>query len=301
MPTVLVVDDTPVDRRIAGGLIEEDPTINVTYADNGVDAIEKLSQSVPDLVVTDLQMPEMDGLELVQRIRMIYPKMPVILMTAKGSETIAVEALEQGAASYVPKAQLNERLHETVAEVLSMAGADKTYAELMACQDRVEMSYRLGNNEPLIDAATDLVRQFLEGMQLFDYTENLRLIVAVREALLNALYRGNLELTAEQVQQASEESTSGETGLVDERKALAPYADRKINFDVSINRQQAKFSIRDEGRGFDHSSLPESKTDPIDMSRRRGLTLMRSFMDEVSYNDIGNEVTLVKRRHIANQ
>ncbi len=297
MPTVLVVDDTPVDRRIAGGLIEEDPTATVSYAENGADAIEKLAQSMPDLVVTDLQMPELDGLQLVQRIRMIYPKLPVILMTAKGSEAIAMEALEQGAASYVPKSQLNERLRETVQDVLSMAGAERTHNALLACQDRIEIGYSLGNDAALIDTVTELIQQFLEGMDLFDHTENCRVVIAVREALLNALYRGNLEITSDHLQEASEDLVSGRTGIVDERRTHAPFSERKVFLDLRIDRQEAKFTIRDEGRGFDHKSFfaSESTSETIDMDRGRGLRLMQSFMNEVAYNEAGNEVTLVKR------
>ncbi len=68
-----------------------------------------------DLVITDLMMPETNGLELVAAVRQLYPQVPVILMTAYGNESIAVEALERGAASYVPKSQQADRLSDTVA------------------------------------------------------------------------------------------------------------------------------------------------------------------------------------------
>ena len=96
MTTVLVVDDSSVDRRRAGGLLEKRDDFSVDYAENGSDALRKLQQAVPDVVVTDLQMPELNGLELVSYVRSTYPLVPVILMTAHGSEDIAVEALEQG-------------------------------------------------------------------------------------------------------------------------------------------------------------------------------------------------------------
>ena len=63
---------------------------------------------MPALVLTDLIMPEMNGLELVKAIREHHPFVPVILMTSKGNEEIAVQALQGGAASYVPKSQLAE-------------------------------------------------------------------------------------------------------------------------------------------------------------------------------------------------
>src|SRR5690348_2122267 len=103
MTTVLIVDDSAVDRRLAQGLLEKGGEMSFAFAANGKEAIEQLQVSPPDIVLTDLQMPEMNGLELVRAVREKYPLIPVILMTAQGSEEIAVQALSCGAASYVPK------------------------------------------------------------------------------------------------------------------------------------------------------------------------------------------------------
>ena len=73
MSTVLVVDDSAVDRRLAGGILERIAGLKVEYATNGVEALEKFQQVRPDVVLTDLQMPEMDGLELVGAIRSRFP------------------------------------------------------------------------------------------------------------------------------------------------------------------------------------------------------------------------------------
>src|SRR5260370_13973558 len=101
MATILVVDDSAVDRsRVEKLLVKEG--YQVQSAPGGREALEILKREPPDLVLTDMQMPEIDGLQLVQEIRSKYPAIPVILMTAHGSEEIAVEALQKGAASYVP-------------------------------------------------------------------------------------------------------------------------------------------------------------------------------------------------------
>ncbi len=110
MTTVLVVDDSAVDRRLAGGILETASGLKVEYATNGVEALKKIEQALPDVVLSDLQMPEMDGLELVRQIRNRFPLVPVILMTAHGSEDIAVQALALGASSYVPKVKLARRI-----------------------------------------------------------------------------------------------------------------------------------------------------------------------------------------------
>src|SRR5439155_15026506 len=103
MATVLVVDDSALDRYLAGALLEEHAGMSVVYAEDGRQALAIIQQSAPDAVLTDMQMPEMNGLELVEAVRRDFPAIPVILMTAHGSEEIAVEALQKGASSYVPK------------------------------------------------------------------------------------------------------------------------------------------------------------------------------------------------------
>ena len=94
MPTILVVDDTAVDRRLAGGLLENAPNVDVCYAANGNEALLRIGSNLPDLVLTDLQMTDLDGLELVTSINERYPEIPVVLMTAHGSEVIAAGACE---------------------------------------------------------------------------------------------------------------------------------------------------------------------------------------------------------------
>src|SRR5687768_8414998 len=103
MATVLIVDDAAVDRKLVGGLLARGKDLQVEFAASGEEALAKLTEVRPALVVTDLVMPGMSGLELVAQIVEQHPQIPVILMTGKGSEEIAVKALKAGAASYVPK------------------------------------------------------------------------------------------------------------------------------------------------------------------------------------------------------
>src|SRR5258708_1674282 len=120
MATVLIVDDSAVDQRRAEKLLIKDG-LTVVTANNGQEALAVMQKNLPDLVLTDMQMPQMDGLQLVEEIRGRFPSVPVVLMTAHGSEEIAVEALKKGAASYVPKRNLAEDLSETIDNVLAVA------------------------------------------------------------------------------------------------------------------------------------------------------------------------------------
>lgn len=94
---ILVVDDSAIDRRLASELLEKEGGYQIVLATNGKDALQALKSQPIDLVLTDMQMDEMDGLQLVEAVRADYPLTPVILMTALGSEEIAVQALEKRA------------------------------------------------------------------------------------------------------------------------------------------------------------------------------------------------------------
>lgn len=298
MPTILVVDDSAVDRRLVGRFLQEKVECTIEYAASGVEALARMKDVAPDLVVTDLTMPVMDGLELVTAIRTHHPDVPVILMTAYGSETLALEALEQGAASYVPKSQLADKLLGTVEEVLSLARAGRSHEQLMSCLTRTEFTFSLLNDTALIDPLVDLVQQMVVGMRLCDFTGQLRIGMALKEALLNALFHGSLELGLEQMQEVQNKLIQEkDLSLVEQRRSQPPYRDRRIFVEVKISPDEARFVIRDEGPGFDVSAAPEPG-DPAVLEREegRGLMLIRTFMDEVAHNDLGNEVTLVKRK-----
>ena len=86
-----------------------------------------------DLVLTDMVMPVMDGLQLVRAIRVHHSQIPVILMTSQGTDAIAIEALEDGAAGYVPKSQVGQRLVDEVSQVLHVADVSRSYELLLGC------------------------------------------------------------------------------------------------------------------------------------------------------------------------
>ena len=291
MAHVLVVDDSTVDRKLAGGLLESVDGWSVAYAEDGMAAVELLKLATPDVIVTDLQMPEMDGLALVQHCQVNHPLIPVILMTGKGSEEIAQEALQQGAASYVPKGQLAEMLVATVHQLTSLAGEKRSRKSLMTTLASVTYEFQLGNDPVVLTALVAHIQGIVADLGILNESERLRTGVALEEALLNAAYHGNLEVSS----QLREEDHSAFYELARQRSQTDPYAQRRIFVKVTISREGLEYHIRDEGPGFDPNKLPDP-TDPTNLERPcgRGVLLMRTFMDSVEYNDQGNQVTLQK-------
>jgi len=293
VPTVLVVDDSAVDRSLVSGLLAKDTTLKIRNAIHGADAMRQIEESPPDIVVTDLIMPEMSGLELVAAVKAKYPSVPVVLMTSKGSEDVAARALHQGAASYVPKRMLAQRILRTVRGVLSAGSRLRRYERLMGCVARNECSFVLDNDCSMFGDLVGYLQECVVSMGLFDEVECTRVGVALEEALANAFCHGNLQIDSS----LRDEDDEAYGLMIRQRRAQPPYRDRKIHVDVLMLRDEAVFTIRDEGEGFDPHSLPDP-TDPANLEKAsgRGVLLMRAFMDSVEYNELGNAVTLIKRR-----
>src|SRR6516165_3272825 len=178
MPSVLVVDDSVTDRHLAAGLLRKSPEFTVFEAVDGRDALSKLELHVPDLVVTDMMMPNMNGLELVSEVKEQYPLIPIILMTSQGSEEIAVQALQKGASSYVPKRILASELLEIVDRVLTAADEVRGRTRLMNRMSRCEYSFTLENKLDLVSTLSSFLREEAIRLRLCNRPECLRLGVA---------------------------------------------------------------------------------------------------------------------------
>lgn len=289
MPTVMVVDDTAVDRKLAGRLLEKTGNIRVIYAEGGRQALELLATECPDLIVTDLQMPDIDGLQLLTAIEENYSEIPVVLMTAHGSEDIASLALEHGAASFVPKAELADLLSDTVIQILALTNSDHQYHRLIACSTRTEFEFELENDVELIEPLVELLQQIVTSMRIVTGTRRVRLGVALEHALHNAMFRGNLEVPRGH-------TSAPDMTLLKQRLTDAHYRDRKVHVLARITRGEATFVITDQGPGFDTSTVPQPG-DPESLTHGgRGLVLMGTFFSEMHFNPVGNQVTLIQRR-----
>ncbi len=99
---VLVVDDDESLRRVTQVQLEQ-AGFKTTTAGDGIEALSILQKSAPDLVITDLKMPAMSGIELLRRIRADYPDVLVVMLTAFGTVESAVEAMKAGAYDYITK------------------------------------------------------------------------------------------------------------------------------------------------------------------------------------------------------
>jgi CheY-like chemotaxis protein len=292
MSRILVAEDSPTQALHIRTLLEE-AGFQVELCTNGREALEAIRRSQPDLVLTDLKMPEMDGLELVETVRREQPSLPVILVTEFGTEEIAVQALQKGAASYVPKRNLGRDIIPTIDEVLIVANAHRHQEWILECMTQTATEFSISNDQNLIPPLISYLQGNLRRMKICDETGLIRVSVAINEALTNAIFHGNLDVGSE-VQEQDEDAYMA---MINQRTEQPPFRDRRVHVSARESAREAVYVVRDEGAGFDPRMLPDP-TDPANLmkSTGRGLLLIRAFMDTVYHNSIGNEITMIKWR-----
>jgi CheY-like chemotaxis protein/anti-sigma regulatory factor (Ser/Thr protein kinase) len=295
MPRILIVEDSEVDRILIRGLLEHQDEIDdveLEIVGDAHAALRSIDARVPDVVVTDLVMPEMDGLALLDTIKQRHPLVPVIVITSRGSEETAVQALQRGAASYVPKHNLANMLVDTIESVRAASARRRGRVRLMTVMVEANASFELDNDRALFRPLLNYLQDTMSEFGLFDEDEAMRVCVAIEEALNNAAEHGNLELDSELRERDFREYVA----TLKRRSQEARYRSRRVHFQAQFTPSESIFEVRDEGNGFDRASVK----DPTDKARLaaasgRGLTLMQTFMDDVQFNEKGNQVRMVKR------
>ena len=140
---ILVVDDEEPQRRVLAGFLKK-RGYAVETAGDADEAMKVVSSRTVDLVLTDLRMPGRTGVELVDAVRGANPEIPVVVMTAYGTVTSAVDAMKRGAADYLSKPVDLDELEVLVARTLERRAL---VSENRALREQVESRYRLAGLE----------------------------------------------------------------------------------------------------------------------------------------------------------
>ena len=159
---ILIVDDDPDMRQVLQDILV-DQAYQVEIAQNGDEALQKLTNTSFSIVLTDLRMKGMDGLELLQQVTKKHPESNLIMMTAFGTVETAVEAMKQGAFDYLTKPIKTEELLVTVDKAMREALLRREVEQLRK-QVRREFSFDqiLGKSKPMREVF-DLIRRVADS------------------------------------------------------------------------------------------------------------------------------------------
>ena len=124
--SILVVDDDIAHRTMLRILLEWE--YEISEADSGLIAIEKVQKTHFDLVLMDVRMPEISGVEALDKIKASNPEIPIIMMTAYSSNEVTAKALEKGACGYLTKPFDFENLRQTIENVVKNSNINRSTA-----------------------------------------------------------------------------------------------------------------------------------------------------------------------------
>lgn len=119
MASVLIVDDAAFMRMTIRKMLEAHDYEIAGEAENGLDAIKKYIEFKPDVVLLDITMPEMNGVEALQNIKKLDPGAKVIIVSAMGQQAMVAQAIQSGAKDFIVKPFVEERLVASVEKVLN--------------------------------------------------------------------------------------------------------------------------------------------------------------------------------------
>lgn len=301
MKNILIADDNPVDRAFLKGILASQTSWHVDLVDSAEAAIEKVKRGVnaldavksqrPAILVTDLQMPGIDGLELIARIKAIDPALPILLITSTDNVQIAVSALRAGATSFSPKHSLATDLVTTITQVLEVAQRMQYTHSASFCAVPDHQAFILDNDSALIGPT---IENLQNGLPRWSNSDRLQIGMAIEEALTNAMHHGNLEVCSKLREGDSEQDYYQ---AIAQRKQMSDFRCRKVRVEAEYSDDHICIQISDQGTGFDPASVPDPRTaENLNRVSGRGLLLIRSFMDQVSHNAVGNQITMTKLR-----
>jgi two-component system chemotaxis response regulator CheY len=119
---ILIVEDSPTMRQLMLFALKKLPGVELVEASDGVDALRQLPEHTFDLVITDINMPVMDGLKLLTMLKSnpTYKDVPVVIITTEGREEDMKQGMSLGAQAYIPKPIQTPHLVKTVKDILSI-------------------------------------------------------------------------------------------------------------------------------------------------------------------------------------
>ncbi len=288
---VLVVDDDPVTLECLGETVRL-LGLAVCAASDGVQALQMFEEHKPILVMTDVRMPNMDGLALTHQVKARRPDCPVIIVTGFGDESTAVAALKAGASDYLHKPFQISELKNTLQRTLSLVRARSMETQALQSLTKLTWSFEIENDlEPLSGILTVMLRPVDVWLSEPD---QLHMRMGLQELLINAVEHGNLGISAEEKREALMNDTYD--ALLDARRHLPINATRRVKVWMENDPANHTFHCRicDEGDGFDWEPHLKGNAEAIPFlaGSGRGIFLVKTLIPHIQYFGRGNEVDL---------
>lgn len=290
---VLIIEDDPS----VGFFLEEvasSASHDVRRAVDGDKGLELFYEFQPDMILSDLMLPGIDGMEILERVRSKDNDVVFIMLTGYGSEEMAIRALELRANNYLHKPIRHEAL----------TGLLDKYGELIRSRTRKEEVRRMvtrRHTEVVMSNRMELVSEIVnmlveEAAPSLTESERFGIQLGLYELIVNAIEHGNLGISFQEKNACLFDSSEKYNELLRSRLSDENLAAKRVTIEFRYSAGRLEWLIEDEGEGFDWYSLPNplSRENQSNLSGR-GIFLASFQFDELSFLGNGNRVRAVKK------
>ena len=292
---VLIVEDDAPSRNFLKDTMESQG-YKTYVSENGLLGLKAFKKFAPDLVLSDIRMPKMDGLQLLQEIRKIDRRTFVVMTTAFGSEDYAIKALRLRANNYLKKPLRHKELLALLKKYAEIVERRSKRKKPPKKEEKLKSSLKISNDISVIPEIVDgLIRATGDAL---DETDKQDTCLSLVELLTNAIEHGNLGITREEKSKALDDGLAGLYSLYNKRMKNSSIAARKVKIDYNLSDTFCEWRITDAGKGFDWKTfLNQLNSDPFGMECK-GLFICEFHLDDLKFLGKGNVVRARKLRSL---
>jgi len=286
---VLVVEDDYSSRELLRICIEKEG-YQCQTANDGVDGFNLFKKFNPDLIISDVRMPHMNGIELLESIRKISKDVIIVFITGHGNEELALQALQLGANNYLKKPV-------DITEIKTITNRYYDVIKSKALQSNIVDLIRHREMEIEIDSDMNLVQSLANYLSektgnFFDSKEKMRIELGLNELLINAIEHGNWEISYDEKNQALLDDRIG--ALYKAKREHPDNIHKKVLVKYKQSEKFCEWIITDSGKGFDWKLIPNPSNAQLTRINGRGILLSKLQFDEFEYMGKGNIVRIKK-------
>lgn len=258
--SVLVVDDEESITSVISRMLEEEKFRCFT-ASSVMEAMSLFETNRIDLIITDILMPGMSGLEFIEKVRDISPDIPVAVLTAHGNYYVAVKALNHGAFYFVEKPFTKGTIMGVVERGMNLLKITSENFDVLPYAEQT-LSYRVKSDFSMVPGIAHQVSRACEDMRFPHRTVHFAIPLAINELVINAIKHGNKS-----------------------------DPDKEVKVEAKLSSGKFALTVEDEGDGFNFSALPKGFSEESLLNETgRGLLMVRYYMDELKFEKDGSRV-----------
>lgn len=290
---ILIVDDEPSVLEFLVESIRLQGHQAVTARD-GCEGLEIFRAEAPDLVMSDVDMPRMGGLEFLSAIRKLDLEVIVIVFTGLGNEKIALESMQRDANDFIRKPFHHKDLIPIIEKYAGIVESRKKGQETPNLMMSKTFVLEFDNQLKMVPL---IVRQILQEVgNTISAEHQLGVRIGLTELIVNAIEHGNLGISYEEKQAAMATDMYGFDTLVSARLAKPELAGRRVIVEGWLTKEQWRWKVSDDGEGFDWTSLSTPLSpENLEQPNGRGIFIAQLQFDRLEFLGKGNQVQITKR------